>query len=75
MRIVILGDFGSREKIGSPEGLDEPISYLNHIASPMRPIMGNHVDGPRFFTNGVHGDRTRKFGGCLSIKGIRRVIR
>jgi hypothetical protein len=59
MRIVIMGDFGSRDKIGSPEGLDESISFLNHITSPMRPIMGNHVDGTRFFTNGVHGDRTR----------------
>jgi hypothetical protein len=40
--VIPLGDFGSREKIGSPEGLDESIHLLNRITSPMRPIMGNH---------------------------------
>ncbi len=40
--VVPLGDFGSRETIGSPEGLEEAARFLNRLSVPLRPIMGNH---------------------------------
>lgn len=40
--VVPLGDFGSRERIGRPQGLDESLAWLNRPGAPLRPIMGNH---------------------------------
>lgn len=40
--VIPLGDFGSRETIGSPAGLDEAMRYLQRLSAPLRPIMGNH---------------------------------
>jgi hypothetical protein len=40
--VVPLGDFGNKECIGGPEGLEQASSYLRTIGRPVRAIMGNH---------------------------------
>lgn len=40
--VVPLGDFGSGDKIGSPEGLEEAWNHLRRLDAPLRPILGNH---------------------------------
>ncbi|MBS4217467.1 metallophosphoesterase [Bacillus sp. FJAT-49711] len=40
--IIPLGDFGSYENIGSPEGLIQSFEYFSILNKKIRPILGNH---------------------------------
>ncbi|WP_274653284.1 metallophosphoesterase family protein [Paenibacillus humicola] len=40
--VIPLGDFGSRMKIGTVEGLEEAQRFLRMPGVPLRPILGNH---------------------------------
>src|SRR5699024_4142161 len=40
--VVPLGDFGSNDKIGRPEGLRQAFDYLSRLNTKIVPILGNH---------------------------------
>lgn len=40
--VIVMGDMGHRDNIGTPEGIEYCSNYLSLINAPSRPLLGNH---------------------------------